>query len=96
MKKLQDVHNGVYCFAMEGSTFEVLKQHDPKLLDKCAHRAKVFARMAPEHKQQLMEVLQNIGYIIHSFIYLLYLSMYNDLKHVSWIQPPSGDGRGRL
>jgi len=61
MKKLHDVHNGVYYFAMEGSTFEALKQHDPKLLDKCAHRAKVFARMTPEHKQQLMEVLQNIG-----------------------------------
>ena len=61
MRKLQDVHNGNYCFAMDGQSFDLLRVHDPALLDKCIHRAKVFARMAPEHKQQLIEGLQKIG-----------------------------------
>jgi len=61
MKKLQDVQNGNYCFAMDGQTFELLRINDPALLDRCIHRAKVFARMAPEHKQHLIECLQKLG-----------------------------------
>ncbi|KAI9554376.1 hypothetical protein GHT06_019648 [Daphnia sinensis] len=61
MKKMQDVHNGNYCFAMDGQSFELLRIHDAALLDKCIHRGKVFARMAPEHKQHLIEALQKIG-----------------------------------
>ena len=61
MRKMQDVHNGNYCFAMDGPSFELLRIHDPALLDKCIHRGKVFARMAPEHKQHLIEALQKIG-----------------------------------
>jgi magnesium-transporting ATPase (P-type) len=47
---------------MDGSTFELLRIHDLALLDRCIHRSKVFARMAPEHKQHLIEALQKIGY----------------------------------
>lgn len=62
LHKMKDVHAGNYCFAMEGETFELLRAHDPLLLNKCIHRGKVFARMSPEHKQQLIEALQFIGY----------------------------------
>jgi magnesium-transporting ATPase (P-type) len=62
VRKSQDIHNGNYCFTMDGSTFELLRIHDLALLDRCIHRSKVFARMAPEHKQHLIEALQKIGY----------------------------------
>lgn len=61
MRKLQDVHNGNYCFAMDGQSFELLRIHDPTLFQTCIHRSKVFARMAPDHKQHLIEALQKIG-----------------------------------
>ena len=58
---MRDVHNGNYCFAIDGPSFELLRNHDPALLSKCIHKGKVFARMAPEHKQHLIESLQRIG-----------------------------------
>ena len=61
MKNVRDVHNGNYCFAMDGQSFELLRIHDLPLLEKCIHRGKDFARMAPEHKQHLIEALQKIG-----------------------------------
>jgi len=57
----QDTHNGNYCFALDGSTFNLLRMHDLALFQKVIHRAKVFARMAPEDKQYLIESLQKIG-----------------------------------
>ena len=62
VRKTQDIRNGDYCFSMDGTSFELLRNHDPKLLDKCIHRCKVFGRMAPEHKQHLIEALQKMGY----------------------------------
>ena len=62
MRKTQGIHNGDYCFSMDGPSFELLRIHDPELLDKCIHRCKIFARMAPEYKQHLIEALQKMGY----------------------------------
>lgn len=56
-----DDHKGNYCFVMDGQSFELLRNHDPSLLDKCIHRGKVFARMGPADKQHLIEALQKIG-----------------------------------
>lgn len=61
MTRMKDVHNGEYCFAIDGNSFELLRTYDPALLAKCIHRGKVFARMAPEHKQHLIECLQRQG-----------------------------------
>ena len=58
---LFDVHSSSYCFILDGPTFECLRIHDPCLLETVVHRAKVFARMAPEDKLHLIEVLQKIG-----------------------------------
>jgi len=59
---LFDVHSSSYCFILDGPTFECLRIHDPCLLETVVHRAKVFARMAPEDKLHLIEVLQKIGH----------------------------------
>jgi magnesium-transporting ATPase (P-type) len=58
---LRDVHSSNFCLTLDGSTFEALRIHDPALLEKVAVRAKVFARMAPEDKQRLIEILQRMG-----------------------------------
>ena len=62
MEGLVDVHSGSYCFVLDGNTFECLRSYNPPLLERIVHRAKVFARMAPEDKQHLIEILQKIGY----------------------------------
>jgi len=62
MEGIIDVHSGDYCFILDGTTFECLRTYDLPLLEKIVHRAKVFARMAPEDKQHLIEILQGIGY----------------------------------
>ena len=50
--------------AVTGRTFKILRDHYPDLLNKVAIRGTVFARMAPEQKQQLVELLQELGYIV--------------------------------
>nr|XP_042900067.1 polyamine-transporting ATPase 13A3 [Parasteatoda tepidariorum] len=51
-----------YSIAMEGETFNLLRVHDAHLLIKLVLRGAVFARMSPEHKLHLIEILQNLGY----------------------------------
>ena len=62
IKNSVSVHNGNYCFALDGKTFNALITYDFSLMERIVHRAKVFARMAPEDKQYLIEILQKIGY----------------------------------
>ena len=50
--------------AVTGKTFKILRDYYPDLLNKIAIRGTVFARMAPEQKQQLVELLQELGYIV--------------------------------
>ncbi|CAG2164446.1 unnamed protein product [Oppiella nova] len=50
--------------AVTGKTFKILRDYYPDLLNKVAIRGTVFSRMAPEQKQQLVELLQNLGYIV--------------------------------
>uniref|UniRef100_A0A3Q3XDB8 Polyamine-transporting ATPase 13A3 n=1 Tax=Mola mola TaxID=94237 RepID=A0A3Q3XDB8_MOLML len=53
-----------YHFAMCGRSFAVITEHFPQLVQKLALRATVLARMAPDQKTQLVEVLQGIDYIV--------------------------------
>ncbi|XP_056148990.1 LOW QUALITY PROTEIN: polyamine-transporting ATPase 13A3-like [Lampris incognitus] len=53
-----------YHFAMSGKAFAVIIEHFPQLVPKLALRATVFARMAPDQKTQLVEVLQSVDYIV--------------------------------
>ncbi|CAN9503180.1 unnamed protein product [Ophioblennius macclurei] len=59
-----NVDDGVYHFAVTGKAFAVLMEHFPQLLQKLVLRASVFARMAPDQKTQLVEVLQGIDYTV--------------------------------
>lgn len=50
--------------AITGKTFSVLRIHQPHLLKKIAVYGTVFSRMAPDQKQQLIELLQELGYYV--------------------------------
>lgn len=50
--------------AITGKTFKVLREYYPEILKKVAVRGTVFSRMAPDQKQQLIELLQELGYYV--------------------------------
>ncbi|KAM4728657.1 polyamine-transporting ATPase 13A3-like isoform 2-T2 [Anableps anableps] len=54
----------MYHFAVNGRAFAIITEHFPQLIQKLALRATVFARMAPDQKTQLVEILQGIDYIV--------------------------------
>ncbi|KAK8775011.1 hypothetical protein V5799_010458 [Amblyomma americanum] len=51
-----------YHLAVDGRTFNLIRLHDKLLFEKLVHKGKVFARMLPEQKLQLIEALQDIGH----------------------------------
>ncbi|XP_030608317.1 probable cation-transporting ATPase 13A3 isoform X2 [Archocentrus centrarchus] len=53
-----------YHFAVSGRAFAVIIEHFPHLIQKLVLRATVFARMAPDQKTQLVEVLQSMDYTV--------------------------------
>ncbi|XP_041804878.1 probable cation-transporting ATPase 13A3 [Chelmon rostratus] len=53
-----------YHFAVDGRAFAVITEHFPQLVQKLVLNATVFARMAPDQKTQLVEILQSIDYTV--------------------------------
>ncbi|XP_010902495.1 probable cation-transporting ATPase 13A3 isoform X2 [Esox lucius] len=53
-----------YHFAMTGKSFAVITEHFPDLVQKLALRSTIFARMAPDQKTQLVEILQGVDYTV--------------------------------
>ncbi|XP_063057304.1 polyamine-transporting ATPase 13A3 isoform X2 [Engraulis encrasicolus] len=53
-----------YHFAMSGKAFAVITEHFQDLLQKLVLHGTVFARMAPDQKTQLIEVLQSVDYFV--------------------------------
>ncbi|XP_013781751.2 probable cation-transporting ATPase 13A3 isoform X3 [Limulus polyphemus] len=51
-------------FAIDGRSFAVVRQYFPEVFLRLIVRGTVFARMAPDQKAQLVESLQDIGYIV--------------------------------
>ncbi|CAG0885909.1 unnamed protein product [Cyprideis torosa] len=51
-------------FAMTGVSWSVLRNHFPDLLPYLALQCKIYARMAPDQKAQLVELYQELGYIV--------------------------------
>uniref|UniRef100_A0A3P8PBS3 Polyamine-transporting ATPase 13A3 n=1 Tax=Astatotilapia calliptera TaxID=8154 RepID=A0A3P8PBS3_ASTCA len=54
----------LYHFAVSGKAFAVIIEYFPQLVKKLVLRATVFARMAPDQKTQLVEVLQSMDYTV--------------------------------
>ena len=50
-----------YVFACDGKTFNLIRSKDPELFKRIVHRGKVFARMLPEQKIELIECLKGLG-----------------------------------
>ncbi|KAK6965762.1 cation-transporting ATPase 13A3 [Biomphalaria glabrata] len=59
-----DLDNPRFHFAVTGKTWAVLRKYCPDILRKIAVKGTVFARMGPDQKGQLVEVLQDIGYSV--------------------------------
>ena len=56
-----------YHFAITGTVFHIIKTYYPELLPRILVRGTVFARMSPEQKQQLVELLQGLGYFVGAY-----------------------------
>lgn len=52
------------CLAIDGTNWALLRTHLPKMVGVVAARCLVFARMSPNHKTQLIEMLQSIDYVV--------------------------------
>ncbi|CAF0758555.1 unnamed protein product [Rotaria sp. Silwood1] len=53
-----------YHFAISGKSFQIVRDEHPELLYRLCVRGTVFARMLPEQKQQLIETLEELGYVM--------------------------------
>lgn len=51
-------------FAVSGKSFGVIRNEHKDLFEKLAVRGTVFGRMSPDQKQQLIELLQELGYFV--------------------------------
>lgn len=53
-----------YKFAVEGKTWEIIRNIHPEVLPRVVARGAVFARMSPDQKQELVVELQSLGYYV--------------------------------
>jgi cation-transporting P-type ATPase 13A2 len=53
-----------YRFAMDGKTWNIVREYFTDLLPKFVTRGTIFARMSPDNKMQLITELQDIGYYV--------------------------------
>lgn len=56
-----DMTSENYVFACDGNTFRNIRNKDPELFKRIVHRGKIFARMLPEQKIELIECLKQLG-----------------------------------
>ncbi|UYV64215.1 ATP13A3 [Cordylochernes scorpioides] len=61
---IMEAPSAITHLALTGKTFSHIQEHFPDLLPKIAVRGTVFARMAPQQKQHLVESLQELGYYV--------------------------------
>ncbi|KAH8384957.1 hypothetical protein KR200_011995 [Drosophila serrata] len=64
--KLQDDNSWrkQYVFAMDGKTWQIIKEHFPEKLQMILTRGSIYARMSPDQKQALIMELQNLDYCV--------------------------------
>lgn len=61
---MPDSTDSNYHFALDGRSWAIIRKHFPLTLQKICVRGTVFARMSPDQKSQLIEVLQELGYFV--------------------------------
>ena len=55
---------GKYHLAITGKSWACIQEHYPELVARCAVKGTIFARMSPDQKQQLIQELQHLGYVV--------------------------------
>ena len=63
-KQIEAYNESNLRFAIDGTSFAVIKNENEAFLKQLAMRGVVFARMSPDQKQQLIETLQEVGYFV--------------------------------
>ncbi|KAH8309906.1 hypothetical protein KR059_003558, partial [Drosophila kikkawai] len=53
-----------YVFAMDGKTWQIIKENFPEKLGNILTRGSIYARMSPDQKQALIMELQNLDYCV--------------------------------
>ena len=59
--QMADMTSENYVFACDGTAFRLIRNKDPELFKRIVHRGKIFARMLPEQKIELIECLKQLG-----------------------------------
>ncbi|XP_065171790.1 polyamine-transporting ATPase 13A3-like isoform X2 [Atheta coriaria] len=59
-----DVKYNNYRFALTGKVWTAIRDDHPELIPQLVTRGSIFARMAPDQKQQLVQELQALGYYV--------------------------------
>jgi len=59
-----DESAGKYHLAITGKCWTYIQEHFPELVARCAVKGTIFARMSPDQKQQLVQELQQLGYVV--------------------------------
>ena len=53
--------------AITGKCWSVIQEHYPEIVARCVVKGTIFARMSPDQKQQLIQELQKLGYVVGEF-----------------------------
>uniref|UniRef100_A0A090X9V6 Putative cation-transporting atpase n=1 Tax=Ixodes ricinus TaxID=34613 RepID=A0A090X9V6_IXORI len=63
-KYIEMEENSNFQFAVDGRSFAIIRHHFPDIFEKLLVRGTVFARMLPDQKMQLVQHLQQLGYVV--------------------------------
>jgi cation-transporting ATPase 13A3/4/5 len=55
---------GRYHLAINGKCWSVIQDYYPELIPRCVVKGTIFARMSPDQKQQLVQELQKLNYVV--------------------------------
>ena len=69
-----DDDNERFHFAITGKSWNVMKTYFPEMIPKLVVRGTIFARMSPDQKAQMIEQLQELGYVQLTLLMLRLLS----------------------
>ncbi len=59
---------GRYHLAITGKCWSIIQEHYPELVPRCVVKGTIFARMSPDQKQQLVQALQQLNYVVGKLV----------------------------